>query len=255
MPPTAVSSSTSRIGPSVTESRTAPVTVPGIGAGAGRERGADAALARRAVLGQQPDDGHDEDDVQRRGAEVREGERDGAGAAEHRGEEAADDRAEGEASAVGGRVLRETRRDVGRGVDAVDGVDVPGLDRAGVQRAADAQHQDRGQEAGEAGRGREDHAGDQVQQRTGDHHRAAAETSASPPVGSSSTVTTTPWTVNSRPISARESPRAWARSTVIGVVRPTGSHRRAVSPTSRRVAERTVCGALMTATPSGARRR
>ena len=50
----------------------------------------------------------------------------------------------------------------------------------------------------------------------------------------------TPCTVNSRPISARERPRACASSTVIGVVRPTGSQRSAVSPTSRRVAERTV---------------
>ena len=32
---------------------------------------------------------------------------------------------------------------------------------------------------------------------------------------------------------------------MIGAVRPTASQRRAVSPTSRRVAERTVCGALL----------
>jgi hypothetical protein len=72
-------------------------------------------------------------------------------------------------------VPRESGGHVGRRVDPVDGVDVPGLDGPGVQRSPESEKEDGRQEPREARRGREDQARHQVQHGAGDHDGTTAE--------------------------------------------------------------------------------
>ena len=120
---------------------------------------------------QQAQDRGDEEQVERGGEQERRGEV----AVEERRQQPADEGPQRQRATLGGGLLGQAGGHVGCRVELVDGVDVPGFDRAGVQRAADRQQQDAGEEAGERVGAGENEAGQQVQQRAGDHDRPPAE--------------------------------------------------------------------------------
>ena len=82
--------------------------------------------------------GDDVDGAEGRGDHERDGEGRGAAAVDEQRERTAEDRAHAQPDGVGRRRAGQPRGDVGVRLGPVDGVDVPGLERSGVQRPGHA---------------------------------------------------------------------------------------------------------------------